>query len=243
MRRGLARSRNEAVEIIAKRGVSVGGVAVVKPSTKVDETASITVEPGRRWVSRGAHKLNGAFDEFRLSAVGVRALDIGASTGGFTEVLLDRGAAGVVAIDVGRDQLAPSLKEDTRVVSMEGTNIREVDVTDLGGCFDMAVVDVSFISLTLVAPALADFVCDGGEVIALVKPQFEVQRRDLDKRGVLRDLDKRRTAVQSVVDAFSANGLGIRALMRSPVEGASGNVEFLLWSTRGANSRQVEVPG
>jgi 23S rRNA (cytidine1920-2'-O)/16S rRNA (cytidine1409-2'-O)-methyltransferase len=167
---------------------------------------------------------------------------VGSSTGGFSEVLLDRGASSVVALDVGNNQLHESLRSDPRVVVMEGTNIRHIDPGTVGAPFDLVVVDLSFISLRLVVAELASLVSADGDLLLLVKPQFEVQRRDLGKGGILRNEGKRSEVVSEVAEQLDLAGLAPQGLIQSPVEGGDGNTEFLLWCRVGARSQDLEVP-
>lgn len=207
-----------------------------------DQTV-VSVDPDlARWVSRGAHKLMAALAEFPVEVAGRRCVDVGSSTGGFTQVLIEEGARSVVALDVGSDQLADSLRADSRVTVREGTNVRDVASSAIGGPFDLAVVDLSFLSVKLIAGTLAELIEEGGDVIVLVKPQFELQRRDLGKGGVVREASKRVEAVRGVVDRLHLAGLGTRGLIVSPIEGGDGNVEYLLWCVQGAEPLEVEIP-
>jgi 23S rRNA (cytidine1920-2'-O)/16S rRNA (cytidine1409-2'-O)-methyltransferase len=230
VRRGLARSRQQAAELIEQGRVAVRGVPAGKPATVVDRDAPVTVrESGEReWASRGAHKLIGALDALDIPVAGRRCLDAGASTGGFTDVLLDRGAAEVVAVDVGYGQLAWRLRTDPRVRVHDRTNIRNVGPGDIGGAVDLTVADLSFISLRTVLPALAACTGAGGELLPMVKPQFEVGRDRLGSGGVVRDHALRRAALGEVVDAARALGLVLRGAVASPLPGPSGNVEYFL---------------
>lgn len=157
-------------------------------------------------------------------------------------MLIEEGARSVVALDVGSDQLADSLRADSRVTVREGTNVRDVASSAIGGPFDLAVVDLSFLSVKLIAGTLAELIEEGGDVIVLVKPQFELQRRDLGKGGVVREASKRVEAVRGVVDRLHLAGLGTRGLIVSPIEGGDGNVEYLLWCVQGAEPLEVEIP-
>lgn len=230
VRRGLARSRQQAAELIGAGRVTIDGMPAAKPATAVALTATLAVRhPGDRvWVSRGAHKLIGALDAFGLQVTGRRCLDAGASTGGFTEVLLDRGAAGVVAVDVGYGQLAWSLRSDPRVQVVERTNVRDLGGDDIGGPVDLTVADLSFISLSTVLPALTGCVRPDGDIVPMVKPQFEVGRDLVGPGGVITDHRLRGDAVLAVADR--AEGLGWRAaaVTASPLPGPSGNVEYFL---------------
>jgi 23S rRNA (cytidine1920-2'-O)/16S rRNA (cytidine1409-2'-O)-methyltransferase len=237
----MARSRSLAQHLIAVGRVTVDGRTNLKPSDRIGDTEEIRLAPGRMWVSRGAYKLIAALDAFDVVVKDRRAIDIGASTGGFTEVLLERGATSVLAVDVGTGQLADTLRGDPRVTVLEKTDIRALR-PEIDTCFDVAVVDVAFVSVLNVADALVRLICDEADTVILVKPQFEVQRADLGKGGVLRDVDKREKAVRHVMDSLDEAGLGALGLVRSPIEGSDGNVEFLLWSRKGAKRASLEVP-
>lgn len=234
---GVARSRGHARDLIAEGRVRVGGVTAAKASLPVERDAVIEVDAGRTWVGRAAYKLEAAFDAFGtthpapLDATGKTCLDVGASTGGFTQVLLTRGAQQVVALDVGHGQLAELIAADPRVRALEGVNIRDVTPDELG-FFDLVVVDLSFISLTLVVPVLCSLLAPEGQGVFLVKPQFEVGRGRLGKNGLVRDESDRRTALARVAAVARENGLFPRAFVASPIVGTSGNVEYLMWVTR-----------
>lgn len=233
VRRGLARSRQQACELIDSGAVQVNRVVASKAATQVDEGASIVVIEARpEYVSRGAHKLLGPLDEFGIDVNGRRALDAGASTGGFTDVLLERGAAQVIAVDVGYGQLAWSLQSDPRVIVMDRTNVRNLTGDDLPYRPDLVVGDLSFISLTKVLPALSE-VADG-DFVLLVKPQFEVGKGQVGKGGVVRDPQQHASAVRTVAAAARELGLGVAGLTRSPLPGPSGNIEFVMWLRRDA---------
>ena len=242
VRRGLARSREHASELIADKRVKVAGVIATKPATGVTtDVALVVLERDDRpdYVSRGGHKLAGALDVFEplgLSVTGRRCLDAGASTGGFTDVLLRRGATEVVAVDVGHGQLAWSLQQDERVKIHDRTNIRELTAEMIGGPVDVVVGDLSFISLRLVLDPLLAVTSEDGDLALMVKPQFEVGKDKVGKGGVVRDLDLRAEAVRSVLDAAAERGWGARAVTTSPLPGASGNVEYFLWLRHGPGS-------
>jgi 23S rRNA (cytidine1920-2'-O)/16S rRNA (cytidine1409-2'-O)-methyltransferase len=232
VRRGLARSRQQAAELIEQGRVAVRGVRAGKPATVVDRDTPVTVQESdeRQWASRGAHKLIGALDHFGDVAVaGARCLDAGASTGGFTDVLLDHGAAEVVAVDVGYGQLVWRLRSDERVRVHDRTNVRTLTPDDIGGPVDVVVADLSFISLRTVLPALVACTRPGGNLLPMVKPQFEVGRERLGSGGVVRDPDLRRAALGEVAAAGRELGLVVRGAVASPLPGPSGNVEFFLW--------------
>ena len=237
VRRGLARSRQHAVSLIAEGRVAVSGRAATKPATGVEPGTPVVVrtdpdEPS--WVSRGAHKLLGALDALPVAVEGRRALDAGASTGGFTEVLLSRGVAEVVAVDVGYGELAWSLRTDDRVRVVERTNVRTLTPEAIGGPVDLVVADLSFISLRLVLPALIGCTNDDADQLLMVKPQFEVGRERLGAGGVVRDPEHRVQAVLDVARAAADLGWGTAGVVASPLPGPAGNVEFFVWLRRDA---------
>jgi 23S rRNA (cytidine1920-2'-O)/16S rRNA (cytidine1409-2'-O)-methyltransferase len=230
VRRGLARSRQQAAELIGAGRVRIDGLPAVKPGTAVAVTAALTVADGERgWVSRGAHKLIGALDAFGIAVDGRRCLDAGASTGGFTEVLLDRGAAEVVAADVGYGQLAWSLRSDPRVVVVERTNVRDLSPMAIGGQVDLVVADLSFISLATVLPALAGCAWPAADIVPMVKPQFEVGRGQVGSGGVVHDPALRAGSVLAVARRAGELGWHTVGVTASPLPGPSGNVEYFLW--------------
>lgn len=236
VRRELARSRESASDLIESRSVLVNGIPATKPATMVDAETSIKLA-GKRddFVSRGGHKLAGALDAFTgVVVAGKRALDAGASTGGFTDVLLRRNAAHVVAVDVGYGQLAWELRQDPRVSILDRTNIRHLTGDLVGEPIDLVVADLSFISLTLVLPALAAVSKPDADFVVMVKPQFEVGREKLGAGGVVRDPALRKAAVIDVADSAYDVGLGTMAIVASPLPGPAGNVEYFLWLRRGA---------
>ena len=234
VRRGLARSREHASELIAEGRVKVSGAVATKPATGITTDVAIVVrqDPDRpEYVSRGGHKLAGAlaaFAEHGVAVEGKRCLDAGASTGGFTDVLLRHGAREVVAVDVGYGQLAWSLQSDDRVIVHDRTNIRELTLDLVGEPVDLVVGDLSFISLELVLDPLISVTSPGGELALMVKPQFEVGKDRVGKGGVVRDLALRAEAVTAVADAAARRGWGAVAVTTSPLPGPSGNVEFFL---------------
>ncbi|MGH3467818.1 MAG: TlyA family RNA methyltransferase, partial [Thermocrispum sp.] len=236
VRRGLARSREHAATLIGAGRVNVRGMAAQKPAMGVDGLTSIVVrnddDPG--WASRGAHKLLGALDEFGVDVDGKRCLDAGASTGGFTDVLLRRGASGVVAVDVGRGLLDWRLRTDERVTVHDKTNARALTADDIGGPVDLVVADLSFISLRLVLPALAACTTSGGELLPMVKPQFEVGKDRVGSGGVVRDPELRAEAVLDVLGVAAELGLAALGVVASPLPGPSGNVEYFAWLRRAA---------
>ena len=228
MRRGLLGSRRQAVEAIAAGRVRVAGSPAAAPARLVGagEPIQLVGEPPR-FVSRGGEKLAAALDRFRVAVRGRRALDAGASTGGFTDCLLQAGAAHIHAVDVGRGQLAWSLRDDPRVTVRERTNVRALDPAELGGPVDLTVADLSFISLVTAAPALARCTRPDGDLVLLVKPQFEAGRARVGKGGIVRDPDVHRAVLHEVRDGLRDAGLFVTDVMVSPLRGADGNVEFL----------------
>ncbi|HWM73650.1 MAG TPA: TlyA family RNA methyltransferase, partial [Nocardioides sp.] len=240
VRRGLARSREHASELIAAGRVRVAGGLAAKPATGVTTDAAIVVaeDPDRPdYVSRGGHKLAGAlatFEPLGLTVAGRRCLDAGASTGGFTDVLLRHGAAEVVAVDVGYGQLAWSLRSDERVRAVDRQNVRALTPGLIGGPVDLVVGDLSFISLSLVLDALIGVTRADGDLALMVKPQFEVGKDRVGRGGVVRDDALRAEAVSEIAAAAGVRGWGARAVTVSPLPGPSGNVEFFLWLRSGA---------
>ncbi|MCV7419962.1 TlyA family RNA methyltransferase [Mycobacterium yunnanensis] len=230
VRRGLARSRQQAAEMIDAGRVRIDGMPAAKPATAVTADAKLTVTGAdeRTWVSRGAHKLIGALDAFGVTVADRRCLDAGASTGGFTQVLLDRGATEVVAADVGYGQLAWPLRSDDRVVVMERTNVRTLTAEAIGGPVDLIVADLSFISLATVLPALVSCASDGADIVPMVKPQFEVGKARVGPGGVVSDPAIRADAVLSVARRAAELGWHAVDVTSSPLPGPSGNVEFFL---------------
>lgn len=243
VRRELARSRDAAADLIEKRSVLVNGIPATKPATQVDAQTSIVIAGERDdFVSRGGHKLDGALAHF--SGVNVeekRCLDAGASTGGFTDVLLRRKAAHVVAVDVGYGQLAWELRQDERVTILDRTNIRHLTGEMVGEPIDLVVADLSFISLTLVLPALAAVSKPDADYVVMVKPQFEVGREKLGAGGVVRDPQLRKAAVVDVADSAYDVGLGTLGVTASSLPGPAGNVEYFLWLRRGAPQIDLEA--
>lgn len=238
VRRGLVRSRRRAVELVAEGKVTVGGAPARKPSQHVGVDDDLAVHAGHEYVSRAAHKLLGALDDVeviapgRLDVRGARCLDAGASTGGFTEVLLERGAEHVVAVDVGHGQLGDRLRADGRVTVVEGCNVRDHEALRsavAGAAPSVVVADLSFISLTLVVEPLLRVARPGADLLLMVKPQFEVGRSRLGGGGVVTDVRQQAEAVVGVVRACEAAGGAVLAVLPSVLPGESGNREFFLW--------------
>ncbi len=218
--------------------VRVGaGRAALKAGSVVAAGDLITVEDDERYVSRGARKLERALDEFAWPVAGLRCLDVGASTGGFTDCLLQRGAASVAAVDVGYGQLAWKLRNDPCVSIHERCNFRHADVAALGAPFDFACVDVSFISLAKLSVNLAAALSNGCRLVALIKPQFEAGRSAVGKGGVVRDQQSQVQAIEAVISSLAAAGLIARHLTHSPIKGPAGNIEFLVGAVRETSAR------
>ncbi len=229
--RGLAESRTKAQAMIMAGVVLVDEQRVDKPSQQFDTNSSIRLkggdDPTSRYVGRGGLKLEAALHQFQLDVTGLTCLDVGASTGGFTDCLLQHGAKRVVAIDVGHNQIDWRLRNDPRVEVREGVNARHLQLEDFSERFDLAVMDVSFISATKVLPAIVPLLIDGGSIITLIKPQFEVGRGEVGSGGIVRDPEKRSRVVEEVNNAAAALGLEVINVIDSPIQGAEGNVEFL----------------
>ena len=224
---GYCESRNKASRLISEGKITLDGAAVTKPSYDVSEGAhTVEITEREKYVGRGGLKLEAALDRFGVDPAGLRCIDVGASTGGFTDCLLRRGAAYVCAVDSGRGQLHPSLLEDIRVTSVEGFNARMLTAEEFG-CFDLAVMDVSFISQTLLHGPVAGVLKEGASFVALIKPQFEAGRKALDKHGVVKKAADREDAVQKVLESAALFGFDTRDLIRSPIEGGDGNREYL----------------
>jgi 23S rRNA (cytidine1920-2'-O)/16S rRNA (cytidine1409-2'-O)-methyltransferase len=236
VRRGLLPSREQALAAIAAGRVRVGGQPADKPARGVagDELIELRDGDDPGYASRGAYKLAGALDTFSADPVPLRiaarrCLDAGASTGGFTDVLLREGAREVVAVDVGYGQLIWRLQNDERVRVVDRTNVRHLSPEDIGGPVELVVADLSFISLRLVLPALATCLEPGGDLVVLVKPQFEVGRGQVGRGGVVRDPQARVRAIRGVAQAAGELGIGVRGLVQSSLPGPAGNLEYVLW--------------
>lgn len=242
---GRARSRGQARDLVAGGLVTVDGRVATRPAVQVrpQSVVEVRTDDASRWVGRAAMKLvaaTEAFPEFAASVRGARCLDVGASTGGFTQVLLELGAEHVVALDVGHDQLAPAVRLDPRVEERSGVSIRTVGPEDLEPV-DVVVADLSFISLTLIADTLRSLLKPSGQAVVLVKPQFEVGRRRLGKSGVVRSAADRRDAVITVTETLRTAGLAPSGLLASPTPGTTGNHEYLLWTCGSAVLHTDEV--
>lgn len=229
--RGLADSRTKAQAMVMAGVVLVDEQRVEKPSHQFDPNASIRIkgndDPSTRYVGRGGLKLEAALREFQLDVAGWNCLDVGASTGGFTDCLLQNGARRVVAIDVGHNQIDWRLRNDARVEVREGVNARYLQPEDFSEQFELAVMDVSFISATKVLPAIVPLIAAGGAIVTLIKPQFEVGRGEVGGGGIVRDAGKRQRVIEEVNNAARELGLEVVGVIESPIAGAEGNVEFL----------------
>lgn len=225
--RGFCESRNKAARLIGEGKIFVDGKAVTKPSFFVnDGEHTVTVTEQEKYVGRGGLKLEGALDSFNIDVGGKKCIDVGASTGGFTDCLLQRGAASVCAVDSGRGQLHSKLIEDIRVTNVEGFNARELD-PDTFGAFDVAVTDVSFISQTLLHAPISSVLRDGGIFVSLIKPQFEAGKSALGKNGIVKSPRDRENAVIRVIESAEGCGFSLNGLVRSPIVGGDGNREYL----------------
>jgi 23S rRNA (cytidine1920-2'-O)/16S rRNA (cytidine1409-2'-O)-methyltransferase len=241
VRRGLVSSRTQAAEAIRSGQVAIAGRPAAKAGTLVLPDESITLAAAsRRFVSRGGEKLEAALDRFAIDVAGRMALDVGASTGGFTDCLLQRGAAHVVAADVGYGQLDWRLREDPRVTTLDRTNARDLTPGMLPYAPDLLTADVSFISLRLILPAASACAAEDAAFVLLVKPQFEAGRGDVRPGGVVSDPDVWRRVIRSIGSAGEGAGVRPAGLMASPLVGPAGNVEFLLWGTKGPTPQGVQ---
>lgn len=243
-RAGCSRERAQALVLAGK--VRVDGVPQTKSGSFVGSEVELEIAGGARFVSRGGLKLELALQEFGWQVEGLRCLDVGASTGGFTDCLLQRGAASVTAVDVGYGQLAWSLRNDSRVVVVERCNFRSADVAALGAPFEFVTADVSFISLSKLCANFAAALSPDGKIVCLIKPQFEAGRAAVGSGGVVRDPSTQAAAIESVLGAFASAGLLPQMLTHSPVKGPAGNIEFLLGAMRGVVSSaraELDVAG
>jgi 23S rRNA (cytidine1920-2'-O)/16S rRNA (cytidine1409-2'-O)-methyltransferase len=234
VRRGLSPDLSGALALIDSGRVLVGGAPALEPTRQVAPGDSIALRPApARFVSRGGEKLSGALDAFGIDVTAMRALDAGASTGGFTDCLLQRGAACVIAVDVGHGLLAWKLQQDPRVVVLDRTNVRSLTPDVIGGPVDLVVADLSFIGLRTVAPALVACAAPGATFVLLVKPQFEAPREGVGSGGIVRDPEVRRRVLHEIVAGLSAAGLIVEGVVRSSITGATGNVEYLVRGSAG----------
>lgn len=237
--RGLVESRERGRRLIMAGQVLVDGQVVDKPGMQVAGGADVRLRARLPYVSRGGLKLEAALDSFAIQVAGVVAADVGASTGGFTDCLLQRGASKVYAIDVGYGQLAWRLRQHPRVVLLERVNVRYLE--SLPEPVDLATVDVSFISLELVLPSVMGWLKPAGDIVALIKPQFEAGRSEVDKGGVVKDPQVHRAVLSKILGWALDHGLGVRGLMASPIMGPAGNVEFLAHLSKGRGEASIEI--
>ncbi len=238
--RGLTDSREQARRLIMAGEVTVAGQVVDKPGMRVSQDAEIVVQAGPRYVSRGGEKLEAALAAFAVNPAGRICADVGASTGGFTDCLLQHGAMKVYAIDVGYGQLDYRLRQDARVIVMERTNARYVEA--LPEAVSLVTVDASFISLKLLLPVIRRWLASPAAVVPLIKPQFEAGKSDVGKGGVVKDPVVHRRVLEEVLSAAVAEGYTVRGLIRSPLKGPAGNVEFLAWLTIGDDAPPDRIP-
>ncbi len=237
---GFCESRSRASKLICDGLVFIDGKKTDKPSCDVDESVfhDVKIEKHDEFVGRGALKLQSAINEFSIDVSGMRCIDVGASTGGFTQYLLLCGAESVVAVDSGRGQLHKSLLGDARVRSVEGFNARNLNADEFG-VFDCAVMDVSFISQTLIISSLASVICDGGIFISLIKPQFEAGRSAVGKNGIVRSATDREKSIIRVIDTAKIYGFSLNGIIVSPIKGGDGNTEFLAYFKKDCNSGEI----
>ena len=226
--RGIARSRQRAKEMIQARSISVNGSSITKASAEVSPDDVIESSEEELYVGRGALKLEKAAAEFGLDFTGKTCIDIGASTGGFTDIMLSRGAAKVYAVDVGHGQLAEKLRSDPRVVNMEGTDIRNVSPESFGGCADIITVDVSFISLKMILPKVYELLTENACAAVLIKPQFEAGRSGISKNGIVKDKKVHLRVLREIDEFARETGFVCEKYTYSPVKGGSGNIEYLV---------------
>ena len=224
---GYVESRTRAARLISEGKVLVDGSIVKKASEEIwGEDHTVEITENDKYVSRGGLKLEAALSAFKIDVKGKRCIDVGASTGGFTDCLLQNGAAGVCCVDSGKGQLHPKVAADQRVTNIEGYNARELTGEDFG-LFDIAVMDVSFISQTLIHGGVSKVLCEGGTFISLIKPQFEAGKQALGKKGIVKDAKDREAAILRVIESAGLHGLSLRGLTCSPIEGGDGNREYL----------------
>ncbi len=238
--KNLTKSREAAKELIKNNQISVDGKIISKPSAIVSENADIMVIGDvLNYVSRGGLKLEKAINEFNISLNNKICMDIGASTGGFTDCMLQNGAKKVYAVDVGHSQLVPELSDDFRVINMEKTNIRTLEKEKISDIIEFISVDVSFISLKLVLPKISEIISDEGEIVALIKPQFECGKASLNKNGILKNKSDHISVLKNVI-AYIRNDFTVKGLCFSPIKGGDGNVEYLIYLTKSGIDRQIE---
>ena len=228
VQRGLFTSRHQAQVAVMAGEVKIDGHVAAKPSDSVQEGTDVSVATRNRFVGRGGTKLEGAIEHFGINAEGTIALDIGASTGGFTDCLLQRKVRKVFAVDVGHGQLAWKIRNDSRVVTLEKTNARQLSRTEIPDAIDLCVIDVSFISLTLILPSAFELLRPGGVILALIKPQFELARADVGRGGIVRSAELHEKAQQKIVAFAETIGAEVEDLVASSIAGTDGNLEFFI---------------
>lgn len=224
---GYVKSRSRAKELIEKGSVKVDSKIITKPAFDLESGVIEIEESSMPFVGRGGFKLEAALDQFEIDVLSLRCIDIGASTGGFTDCLLQRGADYVLAVDCGHGQLDPKLATDERVFQLEGFNARNLSPDETGELFDLAVMDVSFISQTLIHPALSSVLKDGAIFVTLIKPQFEAGRKSLSNKGIVKNESDRKSALNKVFESAQANGFTLKGYIESPIKGGDGNIEYL----------------
>lgn len=242
VQKGLAPSRQKAQELIKTGKVSVNGKPVSKPSDELKGDIVIQCESGSEFVGRGGYKLKAALEAFQIDVSGLTAADIGASTGGFCDCMLQRGIKKVFAVDVGHDQLAPSIKTNPRVVSLEGINAKELDKDLFGGKIDLLTADLSFISVTILFDKFREVLKDGAEAVILIKPQFEAGKNNIGKNGIVKDPKVHESVLKTVIESAQKSGFAVAGLIPSPITGGDGNIEFLIYlKTSGAQLSDLDI--
>jgi 23S rRNA (cytidine1920-2'-O)/16S rRNA (cytidine1409-2'-O)-methyltransferase len=237
IKKGLVSSRERAKALILEGRVLVNTLPVDKAGTLIDERAEIVLRGEELpYASRGGLKLEGALEHFHIQLDGLVVMDVGASTGGFTDCMLQRGARKIYAVDVGYGQLAWKLRKDPRVVVLERTNIRYLTGDSVPGKVDFVTIDVSFISLLKVVPKILEFLKDGGGILALIKPQFEVGKGEVDKGGVIKSVEKRMNVIGRITEGFESLGLDVQGVSESPVKGQKGNIEYFIYVIKPAQA-------
>lgn len=240
--KGMVKSRTAAKEIIQSGGVEVNGKMVSKPSYEVSEQDDIVITADTpRYVGRGGLKLEKAIEAFGISLNGLVCMDIGASTGGFTDCMLQYGAEFVYAVDVGHDQLDEKLKNDGRVKNMEGFNIRNAALSDFERKIDFISTDVSFISLTMVIPKITELLVDGSGAVMLIKPQFECGKADIGKKGIVRSPKVHERVIREIAAECEKNQLGVQGIDFSPIQGGDGNIEYLIYAVKKASGKCFDI--
>ena len=239
--KGLVDSREKAKRIIMEGNAFIGTERINKPGDKIDDNAEVTIKDNRiSYVSRGGLKLEKAIDLYHIDLEGKVCMDIGASTGGFTDCMLKNGASKVYAVDVGYGQLDWKLRSDEKVVVMERTNIRYVEEETIGEPIDFISIDVSFISLRLVLPVAKKLLSEEGELVALIKPQFEAGKDKVGKKGIIRDKNTHLEVINGIVDFVTVEGFGVLGLTYSPITGATGNIEYLIYIKKNSEEKIEE---